>query len=208
MLKFRKLGIYMALTMSCVLLGACGTKNNNNTDATQPETQETQPVTQGYRDVACAELESAVATGLEGNYMPTMLVEEVEHLGLTSDMYVDFCYKMPMISVNVDTLIIVKAAEGKVEDVEKALNTYRDSIINDSMQYPMNLVKTNNSIVRVFGDYVAFIQLGGDVHSVIVEAQEMNPNISDEELEKIQKDAVLEQNNRAAELIEGMLLSQ
>ena len=207
---FKKFGIVMAMTVSCLTLAACGGKTDNN--ATEPVTQvtepATEPVTEGYKDVACADLENAVATGLEGNYMPTMLVEEVEHLGLTSDMYVDFCYKMPMISVNVDTLIIVKAAEGKVADVEKALNTYRDSIINDSMQYPMNLVKTNNSIIRVFGDYVAFIQLGGDVHSVIVEAQEKNPNISDEELEKVQKDAVLEQNNKAAELIENTLLGK
>ena len=33
-----------------------------------------------------------------------------------------------MISVNVDTLLIIHAKDGKVEDVENALNAYRDKM--------------------------------------------------------------------------------
>ena len=37
-----------------------------------------------------------------------------------------------MISAHVDTFIAIKAKEGKGEEVEKALTSYRDYLINDS----------------------------------------------------------------------------
>ena len=62
--------------------------------------------------------------------------------------------------------LIIHAKDGKVEDVENALNAYRDSLVNDTMQYPMNLGKIQASRVERIGDYVCFVQLGADTSSV------------------------------------------
>ena len=67
---------------------------------------------------------------------------------------------------HVDTLLIIHAKDGKVEEVENALNAYRDSLVNDTMQYPMNLGKIQASRVERIGDYVCFVQLGADTSSV------------------------------------------
>ena len=40
---------------------------------------------------------------------------------------------------------------------EKALTSYRDYLINDSLQYPMNVPKVNASSVLREGDYVFFV---------------------------------------------------
>ena len=97
------------------------------------------------------------------DYVPSMALDSEMLNGLlniTSDQYVDFAAEMPMISVQVDTVIILQAAEGQADALEAALNTYRDTLVNDSMQYPMNFAKVNASKVVRNGDYVAFLMLG------------------------------------------------
>ena len=44
--------------------------------------------------------------------------------------------------------------------------TYGVSLVNDTMQYPMNLGKIQASRVERIGDYVCFVQLGADTSSV------------------------------------------
>ena len=50
--------------------------------------------------------------------------------------------------------------DGKADAVVSALNAYRDDLVNNSMQYPMNIPKVNASKVYQKGDYVFFIMLG------------------------------------------------
>lgn len=110
-------------------------------------------------------LKSAVLEALGENYWPNMAVdsEMLEMLfGVTSDMYEDYMGEIPMMSAHVDKLVIVKAKEGKAEEVREALDAYRDSQVNDTMQYPMNLGKIQASRVEAAGDYVIFAMLGGD----------------------------------------------
>ncbi len=85
--------------------------------------------------------------------------------GLTADLYEDYMAESPMISANVDALVIVRAKEDKVEEVEKALTTYREANVNDTMQYPQNLGKIQASRVEKIGNYVIFVQLGGNAIS-------------------------------------------
>ena len=65
------------------------------------------------------------------------------------------------ISTFVETFIGVKAKEGKGDDVEKALTEYRERLVGDTMQYPMNVSKIQASQVVRHGDYVFFVMLGG-----------------------------------------------
>ena len=89
-----------------------------------------------------------------------------ETYGVSAELYDAYMGEAPMISANVDTLLTPPAKDGKVEEVENALNAYRDSLVNDTMQYPMNLGKIQASRVERIGDYVCFVQLGADTSSV------------------------------------------
>lgn len=130
-------------------------------------------------------IKDAVVAALGENYWPNMQIpaDFLEGTyGISSDMYDDYLAEMPMISTNVDTLLIIKAKDGMVESVEEALNTYRDAMINDTMQYPMNVGKIQASRIETIGNYVCFVQLGADTmtasesgdEAVIAKCQEAN----------------------------------
>ncbi|WP_343208101.1 DUF4358 domain-containing protein [Anaerolentibacter hominis] len=115
------------------------------------------------KEVSLSEIHDEIKSAYGEDYIPSMEYDEsmLESLfGLKKDMYDEIVAEGPMISAHVDQFIAVKAAEGKADDVEKALNDYRDRQINDSMQYPMNQVKVKASEVVRHGDYVFFVMLG------------------------------------------------
>ena len=133
-------------------------------------------------------LKSAVVGQLGDDYWPNMplLPDMLEmSFGITSDMYDDYMAEMPMISANVDTLLIVRAKDDKVETVREALEAYRDVQINDAMQYPMNVGKVQASRIETIGNYVIFAQLGADTQeaseegdeAVIAKCQEVNDSV-------------------------------
>lgn len=97
------------------------------------------------------------------DYLPSMPVEKEmikDRYGLTEDMYEEIIAETPMISVQVDEFVAVKAKAGKLEDVKKAITDFQTKYKEDTMQYPMNLPKIQGSQVVVKGDYVFFIMLG------------------------------------------------
>ena len=121
----------------------------------------------GFRD--------AVVGVLDTDYMPdTALDVDVvaEKYGITEDMYEDIFAESFFASTNIDTLLIVKAKDDKVEEVEKALNTYRDAMIEDTMQYPVNVAKIQGSKIETIGNYVILAMLGGDNMAAMEEGDE------------------------------------
>lgn len=119
----------------------------------------------------------------EEDYWPDMPMEAdmlETFYGITPDLYEDYMAESPMISANVDALIIVKAKEGQADAVLEILNTYREGLVNDTMQYPQNLGKIQASQVEKMGDYVIFVQLGGGAidsdseEEVLAKCQEAN----------------------------------
>lgn len=128
------------------------------------------------------------AVGEEG-YIPNTVSVDPEMLemtfGISQDMYDDYLAEMPLISGHVDTLLIIKAKDDKVEDVEAALNTYREAKVSDTMQYPSNVGKIQASRIERIGNYVCFIQLGGDTTAALDSGDE----------------AVIEQCQHANELV-------
>ena len=90
--------------------------------------------------------------------LPDDMIDDM--FGLDADTYTEVTAHIPMISTFVDTVVVVKAASGKTGDVEAALNAYHDRLVNESIQYPMNIAKVNAGQVVANGDYVAFIMLG------------------------------------------------
>lgn len=135
-----------------------------------------------------AGIKAAILEQEGDNYFPDMALmpDMLEALfGITPDMYDDYFAELPMISANVDTLLIIKAKDGKVEDVEAALAAYRDSQVSSALQYPKNIGIVQASSVVKMGNYVCFSQLGGDImdlldsgdEAVILHCQELNGRV-------------------------------
>lgn len=133
-------------------------------------------------------IRDAVAEDQGDNYWATMpltpdLLEM--QLAVTPDMYDDYIAEMPMMSAHVDMLVVIKAKEGQVDAVKAALDAYRDNNVNNTMQYPSNIGKVQASVVEVIGNYVCFVQLGGDTmeaeengdEAVIKHCQQINENV-------------------------------
>ena len=141
-----------------------------------------------YQVVEMDTIKAAVVEELGDDYFPNMPLDSdmlESFVGVSSDMYEDFLAEIPMISTNVDTFIVVRAKSDQADAVEKALNDYRDANVSNTMQYPQNLGKIQASKVARLGDYVIYVQLGGDVmdvidqgdEAVIVHCQEANDKV-------------------------------
>jgi len=210
--------LYVLLTLGVLAFGitACGKNNedvNPSTEQSQivetPEssvenentetTGESEMAGDELVDVATPEwseemaaLKQSIAGALGDQYWPDMMLdaEMLEgFFGITPDMYDDYMAEMPMMSTNVDTLLIIKAKDDKVGAVEEALNGYRDMKLADTMQYPINLGKIQASRIQKFGNYVCFVQLGG-------------PNLADENMtEEESLTKCQEQNELVLEMI-------
>ena len=177
----KKLACMLLMGTLALSMAACGNgQDKNNGAATETGVESTEGTVESTgTSVESTEAENAgtplqnakkaVTDALGDDYWPDSEIPEEmlnETYGVGADLYDAYLGECPMISVNVDTLLIIHAKDGKVEDVENALNAYRDSLVNDTMQYPMNLGKIQASRVERIGDYVCFVQLGADTSSV------------------------------------------
>ena len=177
--------IWIMIFVVCLLMGC--TRGNTHVEEE----------TSGRRDdVSAKVLVEAVASELGDEYWADMeLAPEYleDWYGISSDLYEEYYGQTPMISANVDALIVVKAAEDKKEKVEEALRAYRDKLVNDTMQYPSNIPKIQASMIETYGNYVCFVQLGGSMNNqedeeeamkVCMEANEQALSIIKKELTK------------------------
>ena len=143
MKKLTVLLLTMAMSISLI---ACGNNENNNesssestaavestqestVEETVEESQAEESIEESVPEDAAGEtgmsdemtaIRQAVVDVICDNYFPQMAIpaEYLEGFGLTADMYDEFFGEMPMISTNVDTLIVIKAKEGQLEAVE------------------------------------------------------------------------------------------
>lgn len=195
----KKITIALMLGTLVFTISACGNKAGAGDQSTEQEsTQETGAAVEnvvgdsglpGGEDgwsKEMTEVRDAVVAELGDNYwpnapLPADLLES--RYGIATDMYDDYMCEIPMISTNVDTLLIIKAKSDKVEDVEHLLLDYYDYQVSESLQYPMNLEKIQAARVQRIGNYVCFVMLGGsaidegDTDSRIQACQEQNEQV-------------------------------
>ncbi|MGL5260011.1 MAG: DUF4358 domain-containing protein [Lachnospiraceae bacterium] len=193
--------IVLAILTSSLLVVACGSKNDvqENTPSTTPSTtQEEEIITDEgiiVEDVTATELIEAVKEELGENYWPSMDIPSdyiTGTIGIDERLYEEVAGQMPMISTNVDMILIAKATDGNLDALKSAIESYRETLIADSVQYPMNVGKVQASKIETIGDYVVFVQLGGS--SIDLETEE----------EVIK--ACEEENNKAINVIESKLV--
>lgn len=113
---------------------------------------------------------NAIVKAYGNNYWPNMKVHDdkeylatymTDTLKLDATWVQDIIIEVPMISTNVDTLILVKATEGNTENVLQALQNYKTYLAEETLQYPMNVARIQTAVVQQVGDYVCFSILGG-----------------------------------------------
>lgn len=192
-MTFKKVFGAVLVSAMMMTLVACGGNDKQNGTSNGGTTTESGQV---KNDVSIDTIRTAVVNAYgEENYIP--MAQQLDEtaladlVGLKKDMYDEVVAEQPMVSFSVDTFIAVKAKDGKVEDVKKALEAYRQAKVDDVMQYPTNVPKIEASEVVTYGNYVFYIMLG-----------EMP---MDAETDEAMLKAAKENNQKAIQAIEGVL---
>lgn len=184
----KKVFLFLGL-ITIFLMTACGTSKDNNEESQSQSTEPTQ-ANMGddvYGDVPMDELRAAVVEIIGDNYWPNKEIDEAtfqETYGLTTDMYEEFFAEESMVESSADALVIVKAKAGMAETVEKALNDYREKLVNEMESYPANSAKSNASRIEIYGSYVCFVQLGADITDIMEQGEDVVITRCQEENEK------------------------
>lgn len=182
---------------------ACGNKKDDNKGESLPSGETTEndgtydeSSTEYGTGVDIQDIKKALVDTFGDNYWPDSEIPKEmlkDIYGVSEELYEEYYGESPMISTNVDTVLVIKAKEDQVAAVEEALNTYRNALVNDTMQYPMNVGKIQASRIETFGTYVCFVQLGADT-------MEASENGDEAVIEKCQQD-----NELALEVIQNTL---
>ena len=106
----------------------------------------------------------AVKNAYGDDYTPSLRLskdEANERYGLKKSWYSGVIAELPMISVNADELVIVKAKDKKSKaKIKKALQDYKEKKAGNMHDYPGKLLQYQAAKVYVKGNYVCFIILG------------------------------------------------
>lgn len=86
------------------------------------------------------------------------VLEEVYSLTMDNVSY--YVAEAATISMSSDVFIGMVANPGKIEELTKEVEAYREYLINDSFQYPMNMPKIQASTIVVKDNVIFFFVLG------------------------------------------------
>ncbi len=133
------------------------------------------------------------------NYLPNFKLGKndiKDKYGVASSLYSSAYAEVPMISAQVDEMVIFKAKNSaSKKKIVTAIKKYQKNLIENSMQYPMNVLKVQASKVYTNGKYVCFFILGGYVDMKTEE------NGSDEQILKAYQDM----NKKAVNAVKNSL---
>lgn len=175
----------MALTLSFIT--GCSKEDTKGPSNDIPSPTETEnDDSTNNTEITVDDILNAIKAAYGENYLPNMEIDpeslEME-FGLTSDMYEAVKAELPMISTHADRVVIVKATEGRVDDVEAALITAKENKVNDTFQYPMNLPKINSTKIVRNGDFVCFLMVGA-INENMDATEEEAKQFAEDEVEK------------------------
>lgn len=144
------------------------------------------------------DLKSAVVEILGENYWPDTLLsseELAERTGISENMYDDFLAEYQRTEAGIDMMILIKSKEGEMDNIEKYLNDYRETLLKIYEQQPQNKAKVFASRIEIIDSYICYIQLGADISS-------LESKGNDEMVSYCQ-----EENERALDIIEKRILA-
>lgn len=148
------LSVILALTLSMSLFTACG---SNDTTASYDVNEVVTKIT------------DAVPMAMAGDFTEEELTMMV---GLTAEDMVSWAGKYSMANVSADRLIVIEAAEGKVDVVKEALEAYKGMVASQfelylADQYEKALagrvvVKGNYVLLAILGDSMTIADHGAE----------------------------------------------
>ena len=192
-MKKRVLALMLAVSLALV---ACGGKENEKETTNGADSGSSAQI----QDASMTVIHDAVKAAYGENYLPSMPYDDTslqDVFGVDPEWCEEYIAEGPMISAHVDTFVGIKAkSEEDKNKVLGALEEYRNYLINDSFQYPANVMKVQASEVISFEDYVFFLMLG----TVPMEVEEQGDDAILAEAEA--------QNQIAVEAIRGVLYTK
>lgn len=144
--------------------------------------------------ITLKELGAAVNSVLKDSYWPNQEMEETEieeKLGITKDQYKNCYFEYAHLKDNLDQFVLVECKKGEISNIAFALESYRERLIMDHKNQPINYAKANASRIEIINDYVCFVLLGGDLEVVENEEQWV--------------EYCTEQNEKAIDILEKIL---
>lgn len=147
----RSIVILLVLVMAMSVLSACAPKKDEDKGVA--------------KEVDIKEVHSKIKEELGEDYLPEEEVDLdmiTDISGIKAEDVEESILEWPMMTMNIDRFIAIKAKEGKGDAIEEGLNEYKRHMIEDEFKYPMNLPKVNASKVVRQGDYVFYLVLGAN----------------------------------------------
>jgi hypothetical protein len=171
-MKDKITAVVLAAIIMCVSAAACKKVTQTANPPVSADTAEqTNSETSGSTEttapakVSAETIFNAIKSAYGDKFMANvpMISEDYENVfGLTPDMYTEITGGMPAVTIHVDRVLVVKAADGKLKDIETALTAAKENFVKDTLQYPVNIAKVNAAKIVTKGNYAAFI-MAGDV---------------------------------------------
>ena len=179
--------IILTMALTLAFITGCSKDDTKAPSNDIPSSTETEIVdSTNNTEITVDDILNAIKAAYGENYLPNMEfdTESLEmEFGLTSDMYEAVKAELPMISTHADRVVIVKATEGRADDVEAALITAKENKVNDTLQYPMNLPKINSTKIVRNGDFVCFLMVGA-INENMDATEEEAKQFAEDEVEK------------------------
>lgn len=188
--------VILASMLAVTAMTGCANNDNENGGSSSSGMSSAASEVKKLESGLISKVHEAVKTEFGDKYIPSMEIpkESLEEIyGIDPAWVKESIAEGPMISAHVDVFIAIEAAEGKAEDVEKALNAYKEKLVNDTMQYPMNVPKIKSAMVKRVDDYVVFAILGDADRITDAPDEESGLKMAEEEIK------------RAADAVESIL---
>ena len=177
----KKIAILLCISMILLGISACGGGNTGTEGASGSETADRSGGHESSGSITNEGTErdsdkmytlKAMVVDIIGqqNYYPDTAVddEQLEEIfGITPEMYDDYLAEVSQDGTNVDTLLIIKAKDDKVEAVQEAMFAYREAKEKAAMEDFLNIGKVKASRIETNGNFVSFVQLGGDTAAAL-----------------------------------------
>ena len=155
-----------SLILACGLIATgCGGDDNKETtnDTTGNNVEQSQTENAENYDISVTAILDKVKAAFGGDYLPNMPIEEEmvkETFKLDLGLVEEYVAEMPMIGFHPDKVLIVKAKEGKIDEVVAQLEAAKTEMVENGINYPANLEKVQSTKVVSKGNYAAFFMVG------------------------------------------------
>ena len=154
-----------SLILACgIIATGCGDdKTENTNEPVDNNVEQTESESTENSEISVASILDKIKAAYGEDYLPNVPLDEEmvkETFKLDLGLVEEYVAEMPMIGVHPDKVLIVKAKDGKVEDVVAQLEAARTDMIENGLHYPMNLEKVQSAKVVSKGNYAAFLLVG------------------------------------------------